>query len=173
MSWTEQHAELEAFARGFDKAARLKVKKSKLWVGTLKTNATTLGRTVYIAEHWSEGSVRRVIPHEVLGHVKQFRYCGLGIHPSLGFLGMLLLYVWGGLFPIGLAWIRYRLELHADTQSWEYHLGAKILTPTQILSRARYFADRVASSAYIWPVWRSWAQWGFNRRANKVIRKNT
>jgi hypothetical protein len=171
MSWALEKTYLEAFAKTFDPSARLAVKRSKLWVGGLKTNATTLGRTVYIARHWTSDQVRRVIPHEVLGHVKQFRYCGLGIHPTLGFPGMALIYVWGVIFFIFLAWGRYRCELHADTVSWRYHLKQRTWGPVQVRHRARQFAKTVSSWSYLkaWP--KFWVIWGFKRRAEKVIKE--
>jgi len=172
-TWVDDRDHLESFAKSFDPSARLAVKRSWLWVGGLKTNATTLGRTVYIPEDWSVGAVVRVIPHEVRGHVKQFRYCGLGIHPTLGiFPGMLLLYVWGLLFPILFAWGRYRLELHAETWSWRYHLQQGAYNAEEVRKRAERFAKIVASWAYVkaWP--ERWAVWGFKRRAEKVIRQS-
>ena len=171
-TWVGDRKALESFAREFDPAARLAVKRSKLWIGALKDNATTIGRTVYIPEDWSIGSVVDVIPHEVAGHVRQFRWCGLGIHPTAGiFPGMALIYGWGLLVPILLAWGRYRCELHAESQSWRYHLTKGLWTGHEVRLRARKFARRVASWAYFkaWP--ESWALWGFKRRAERIIRK--
>jgi hypothetical protein len=171
-TWLDDREHLESFAKEFDPAVKLAVKKSGFWIGALKANATTLGRTVYIPADWTIGQVVRVIPHEVRGHVKQFRYCGLGIHPNLGFFpGMLLLYVWGVVFPLFLAWGRYRLELHAESHSWRYHLAQGSIGPQEVRYRAQRFAKVVASWTYVkaWP--ESWAVWGFKRRAERVIRE--
>lgn len=134
--------------------------------------ATTLGSRIYIPETWTYQQVAAVIPHEAAGHVRQFRWCGLGIHPDVGFFpGMFLIYVWGVIFPVFLAWGRYRMELHADTQSWRYGLKKGIATPFDIRRRAEWFGGVVASSAYAWAVPRRWALWGFRRRAEAVIRE--
>lgn len=171
-TWLEHRAELEAFAQSLDPAARLAVKRSKIWnVGSLRHFATTIGRTIYIPEAWTAAMVKEVLPHEVLGHVVQFRRASLGIHPSLGiFPGMFLVYIWGVVFPLFLAWGRYRCELHADTQSWRYHLDQGIWGPSQVRERAVQFAKVVASWAYIKPWPRRWVLWGFKRRAEQVIR---
>lgn len=172
-SWYHKHDELEKFAKSFDSSTRLKLKKSSLWIGGLKHNATTLGASVYIPEDWTYAQARGVIPHEVLGHVKQFRWCGLGVHPALGiFPGMAIIYAWGVLLPVLLAWGRYRCELHAETKSWQYHLSKGLWTTDNVRQRSVQFSKVVASSIYAWAVWKSWAVWGFKRRAEKVIRKS-
>jgi hypothetical protein len=173
-SWLHQRAALEAFATALDPTARLAVKQSRLWgiTSALKRFATTIGRTVYIPEGWTVDQARGVLPHEVLGHVRQFRWAGLGAHPTAGiFPGMFLVYVWGLVFPVLLAWGRYRCELHADAASWAYHLRKRLWTPNDVLARAERFAETVSSSAYAWAWPRRWAVWGFLRRARKVIRK--
>jgi hypothetical protein len=172
-SWLHRRGELEAFARVFDDAARLKPKRSRLWgvSGALKEFATTLGSSIYIPDDWTYQKAKDIIPHESAGHVRQFRWCGLGMHPSVGlFPGMFLIYIWGGIFPVYLAWARYRLELHADTQSWRYHLKTLQWTPYEVRRRAEWFAGIVASSAYAWAWPRRWVLWGFKRRAEKVIK---
>lgn len=170
-SWWHRHEELEKIAKAFDPAAKLRLKKSRLWnVGALKTFATTFGRTVYIPADWSFNSVKDIIPHEVAGHVKQARYFGLGIHPTLGLPLMALFYLLLP-FPIYFAWFRYRLELHADTQAWRVGLAAGTMTIKQVKDRAERFARTVSGSAYIfaWP--RPLVIWGFKRRAKKVVRE--
>lgn len=172
-SWWHQREKLEAFAKTFDRDAKLSLKKSFVWkIGALKTFATTVGATVYIPADWTSEQARWVIPHECLGHMKQFRWCGLGIHPNLGiFPGMFLLYIFPAGLPIGLAWLRYRLEMHADSKSWEYMLKEGWRTPAEVRERAVDFAKTVASWNYVkaWP--EKWAIWGFKRRAEKVIRE--
>lgn len=172
-SWWHRREELEAFAKAFDKSTRLRLKRSWIWnVGALKIFATTVGRTVYIPDDWSFESVMRVIPHEVSGHVKQFRYCGLGIHPSLGiFPGMFFLYLWGVIFPVFLAWGRYRCELHAESKAWKYHLTRGNMVEKEVQIRAVGFGRTVSGPAYGYSFPRFWVVWGFKRRADKVILK--
>ncbi len=175
-SWWHQKGELELFAKSFDPAARLSLKTGWVWkFGALRTFATTIGRTMYIPANWTPDAVQRVIPHEVLGHVKQFRYAGLGIHPTLGiFPGMFFFYALM-FFPIFLAWGRYRLELHADTKSWQYHLNMPVnnWSPAIVRARAERFAKLVGGKEYLYSVPRPWAVWGFKRRAEKVIKEAT
>jgi len=157
-----------------DKSTRLVPKTSGLWKVSkaLQTFATTIGRTVYIPEDWTYSQVKQALPHEVLGHVKQFRYCGLGIHPTLGiFPGMFFLYVWGIFFPIFLAWGRYRLELHAETKAWKYYLVRENSPATKawVERRSKSSSERVGGKEYFYSVPKFWAMWGFKRRARKVI----
>lgn len=173
-SWFHQHGELEQFARSFDPTARLALKESRVWEvsAALDKYATTIGRTVYIRANWTADQVQRVIPHEVLGHVKQFRVAGFGIHPTIGIPLGLLLYA---LFPIPIfgAWVRYRAELHAASKSWEYHLKSKFndWTPEYIRKRAIWTADKVSGKPYAYAVPRFWARWGYKRKAEQIIRK--
>lgn len=165
-SWVHQHDQLEQFAKTFDRSVRLAI--APTWLGTM---AKTLGCKVYIPADWTVRSVRRIIPHEVQGHVKQFRYCGFGIHPNLGFLGMILIYLWGVILPICLAWGRYRCELHAENASWRYHLENRIWSAADVQEAAVSFAADVSGKSYLyaWPP--SWTLWGFKRRARKTIRQ--
>jgi hypothetical protein len=172
-SWWHHREELEQFAQSMDKSTRLALKQGGFWKisKALTTFATTIGRTVYIPADWTFDRVQRVLPHEVLGHVKQFRYCGLGIHPTLGiFPGMFFIYVLL-FFPIWLAWGRYRMELHAETQAWKYRLehddrpGALVW----IKLRSEAFPKKVGGKEYFYSVPKCWAVWGFKRRAKKVI----
>ena len=168
-TWIDKKEELEAFAKTFDHTARLKEKKSFIWnIGFLKVAATTIGPNIYIPSNWKEHSVRYVIPHEVGGHVKQFKFCGLGIHPWAGVPLMLLLYFLL-FFPVFLAWPRYRLELHASAVSWRYHLEQKLWGVSDVKIRAAEFAKTVSSSAYLYAVPLFWAKLGFKRKAERVI----
>jgi hypothetical protein len=170
-SWWHHKDALERFARSFDPTARLALKESKVWdVSTAAKNyATTIGRTVYIPAHWTFYIAKQVIPHEVLGHVKQFRWAGFFIHPTVGIpLGLFLYFVIP--FPVLLAWVRYRMELHADAKSWEYHLEHG-WSPEKVRRRAEQFAEKVAGKPYVYSIPKRWARWGFRRKAEKVIRK--
>lgn len=173
-SWWHMGGELEQFAQSFDPAARLATKDSRIWgvSDSMQTFATTIGRTVYIPVDWTADQVQRVIPHEVLGHIKQFRWAGFFIHPTIGIpLGLFLYAIIP--FPILIAWVRYRMELHAETKSWEYHLKLPIngWTPDYVRAKAQRFGKNVGGKAYFYSVPKRWAVWGFNRRAEKVIKK--
>ena len=169
--WGKTQSTLEEFAKSFDRSARLRPKRSKLWglTGPLSTFATTIGRTVYIPADWTSYQVLSVIPHEVGGHVKQFRWCGLGIHPNAGILGMIIVYLWGIFFPIGLAYGRYRCELHAEIVSWRYHLKRGIMSTLEVKRRADWFGSLVVGSAYLYAWPRSLGLRGFQKAAQKVI----
>jgi hypothetical protein len=171
-SWWHHKEELEKLAKTFDKSAKLALKQGGVWKlsSAMTTYATTIGRTVYIPADWTREKVIDVLPHECLGHIKQFRYCGLGIHPTLGiFPGMFFIYVWGIIFPIFLAWGRYRMELHAETKAWEYKLENNLLGPVALRIRAVRFAKAVGGKPYVYSVPKRWATWGFKKRAEKVI----
>lgn len=173
-SWWHRREELEQHARTFDKAVKLKLKTGGIWniSKALKTYATTIGRTVYIPVDWTHDYVMRILPHEVLGHVKQFRWSSFGIHPVLGiFPVMFVLYCLLPL-PIWLAWCRYRLELHAESISWKYHLEQSNSTAMRawVKLRSETFPKKVSGKEYFFSVPRCWALWGFKRRAEKVLK---
>jgi len=183
VKWTYQIGTLTDYARTFDGSATLLPKSH--WLGRLlnvlvfwmprkrfmESFATTLGPVVLIPDAWKVDQARDVIPHEVAGHVRQFRWFGLWTHPWVGLPGMGIVY---GLlfFPILLAWPRYRLELHAEVQRWRVLLSSKRASPSDVMRRAKAFAETVASWSYLkpWPrglVWR-----GFERAAKRVIEEH-
>jgi hypothetical protein len=167
-SWLSNKDRLESFAKTFDSAARLKQKRSFVWKLANENAAITIGRTVWLSPKWTEWQVRNVIPHEVGGHVRQYRYCGFGIHPNAGIPIFLVLY---GLvfFPILLAWVRYRFELHAETQEWNYRLEQGQTAPNDVRTGAEKFAIKIASAMYWFAIAKPWVLWGFKRRAEAVI----
>lgn len=183
MKWGYQKSTLTTYARSFDRSAFLLPKSH--WFGRLLNVlvfwmsrevfmdrfATTVGPAVLIPDEWSVDSAKDVIPHEVGGHVRQFRWCGLWIHPWAGVLIMGLLY---GLlfFPIMLAWFRYRLELHADSVKWREMLKNGRATPAEIMQRAQQFSDTVASWAYLKPWPAALVKRGFVRKAKRVIEEH-
>ena len=120
---------------------------------------------------WTIDQARAVIPHEVGGHVRQFRWCGLWIHPWVGLPLMGLFY---GLlfFPVMLAYFRYRLELHADIQRWRSLLAEGRASPSDVMQRAQRFAGTVASWAYLKPWPAVLVQRGFVRAAKRVIEEH-
>jgi hypothetical protein len=167
-SWWHRREELECYAKTLDPAARLARKKSRVWnIGSLKTFATTIGRIVYIPDDWSYDEAKRSLPHEVLGHVKQYRWAGFFIHPTIGIpLGLFLYAV--VFFPIFFAWVRYRMELHADVQAWTFKLKHKLVTPVQVKARAVRHAERVSGKQYVYSMPKFWVRWGFVRKAQQV-----
>ena len=172
-SWWHARGELEVVARSMHSRARLRLKQSKIWSinETQQTYATTIGATVYIPAEWTLEQVLWSLPHEVLGHVRQFHWAGLCIHPGAGIPLMVLIY---GIFmfPVFLAWGRYRCELHAEATAWAYHLRQGAVSLAYVRLSAVSFAKAVSSSAYAWAVWPRWARWGFKRRAEAVIRRH-
>lgn len=160
-SWYFARWKLAREARRFDPAVRLRVKRSRVWRLFNSGMAITIGSTVFIPPDWTSAAVRRVLPHEVGGHVRQYRFCGLGIHPAVGIPIFLLLYA--------LPWVRYRLELHAETREWVVGLAEGYLTPEDVLRGADAFAAKVGGRPYLWAVWPSWARRGSRRRARRVI----
>ena len=175
-SWLHNREALERFAKTLDPAVSLHAKSSIVWrvlsvvIRDFDKAATTIGPRVYFADEHPYDYVKSVIPHEVLGHVRQFRWCGLGSRWA-GCLIFALLYV--VLFlPLYLAWPRYRLELHADTASWRYHLEQELWSYEDVRARAKYFGAAVASQKYLYALPRFWVLWGFRRRAETVIRQH-
>jgi hypothetical protein len=170
-SWVHSRDELERFARALHPSAKIAVKESKIWnVGALRTFATTIGNTVYFPVFWNADAVRHCLPHEILGHLRQFLVAGFGIHPNIGIPLGLFAYILLP-FPILFAWVRYRMELHADAKSWEYHLRSGLWSPDYVMSRAEIFGAKVGGKPYVLSVPKFWAVWGFKRKAKKVIKR--
>lgn len=159
-------AELEAFAKTIEPRAMVREK------GEGGPDGITFGNRIYIKRSrlLSGSDLRPIVAHEC-GHVRQYRYCGLGIHPMVGLLGFFLLY---GLvfFPIWGAWVRYRFELMADTVSWEWQL-ANGYGDAQVWSRCEWFMEQVAGGPYFYPLPKCWVRWGFRRRVEKVIERTS
>lgn len=181
MGWENDKKQLFAYASRFE-SITLVSKNHWFWrtigdflqilsIGSkekfLTEYATTIGSIQAYPSAWSSSQVRDVIPHESR-HTSQFRAFGLGVSPWLGVPIMGLFYIFF-LFPVGLAWARYRLELDAEVQAWRYSLLYDTSTPEMILVRAQWGADQISSSAYGWAVPRKWARWGYERKARKVI----
>jgi len=168
-SWVHRRGEIEQYAKSLDPVARVSRKTSFAWrIGFLRRAATTIGRTIYIPDDWTFRQAKGVMPHEVLGHVQQFRWAGFFIHPTVGIPLGLLLYA---LFPIPIfgAYIRYRAELHAETKAWEYKLPRGLINGLQIKARAVRFAGMVGGKHYLYSMPKCWVLKGFIRRAEKVI----
>jgi hypothetical protein len=185
MSWTSQKTRLELVARAIDPAVVLMTKNGRFWRALawvlvivtfggvsrkrfLENFATTFGPVQAYPEVWSAATVESVIIHESR-HTRQARWFGFGISPWVGLPLMGVAYLLF-FFPIGLAWVRYRLELDAEVARWRFMLlsGAN---PNLIRMHAQNFASLVSGRAYFysWPA--SWAKWGFVRKAEKIIAK--
>lgn len=178
-SWLNDRADLQAFANIFDPSIRL-VSKSNWFMKAIgwvlfvityvftfgyslfnredfeKLFATTICNYMFFPEGWTRDAVRMTIPHEA-GHVKQFRKFGLGIHPLVGFIPMMLLYVFLPI-PIGLAYFRFYFEVEAEVHALEYHLRYDRWTVETALDRANHFAGVLASRDYFWPWPKKWVK---------------
>jgi hypothetical protein len=186
-SWVKRRDELARLARehaGWGSGVVLVTKDSWFWdlLGTvlgwlglmsretfLTKFATTLGGVVALPREMSYGTARRLLAHEVGGHVRHCRWFGLFV-PWIGtWLGFLVVVVLQLLLPIGFNWFRYRMELHADSVMWRWMLKEGGATGFEIGNRAASFGATVGSWKYGHPVWRRWALWGFKRKAKRVI----
>jgi len=183
MSWTFDHDRLERIAKLWDGSIRLTTKDGWFWqaiawllflisFGSLKRDrfldraATTIGPIHAYPRSWGANSVEDLLPHECQ-HTKQCRWFGLGIHPWIGLPFMFIAYCLLPL-PIGLAWVRYRLELNAEASSWDYKLRTHQCQPFKVRDNARALASNLWGSLYIyaWPL----AMWGCKRKAELVIK---
>jgi hypothetical protein len=131
----------------------------------LNQYSTTIGAIQAYPSWWSTEQVLEIGSHECK-HVRQARWFGLGLSPWLGLPIMSLCYLALPL-PIFGAWIRYRLELAADTGYWNYLLHSGY-GPEHIANRAEWFAKTISSSKYGWSIPRAWALWGFNRKVRRL-----
>jgi hypothetical protein len=175
-TWKNRRAELQQYARTFDRSAILLPHSHwffrvllflAFWIPR-GAFAQTVGPLVGIPDEWDYDKVCRLIPHEVAGHIRQFRWFGLWIHPWVGVIPMGIVY---GLifFPVGLAYFRYRLELHADIQRWKVVLRSGDWTPETVLARARRFAETVSGKVYLWAWFKPLVMRGFEKAARRVI----
>jgi hypothetical protein len=176
MKWGYQKKALEAYARAFDGSAKLMPHSHWFWRAVLTVAfwipkgrfAQTLGPLVGLPDDWTVEQVKGVIPHEVGGHIRQFRAFGLWIHPWAGLPLMAVVY---GLlfFPVFLAYFRYRLELHADSVKWLTMLKEGKASPSDIMDRAQQFSETVSSWTYLKPWPKLLIKRGFERKARAVI----
>jgi hypothetical protein len=175
-----QVADLDRFAKTLDPSAVVLIKDDSPFMkflaifvtlfnkGFMTLFATTICNRVYIPRSWLGRDLRRLLVHEVGGHVRQCRACGLGIHPWVGFPLYMLLYMLV-FFPIGLAWPRYRFELGADAKAWAWSMqnGEAI---DDVRARAKSFAQTVGSWDYLKPWPATWVYNGFMARVEEVIK---
>ena len=183
MSWTDEHARLEAIARAIEPSVRLVPKEGPFWraLGVLAAGATLggIGLRTFLADyataigplqgyprHWSAARVESLLVHEAR-HTRQARWCGLGIHPWLGLPLFAALYLALPL-PAGGALLRFWFELDADRAAWRHALASGA-APDHVRARAAEFASRVCSGHYGWPVPRRVGAAWFARAAEVAI----
>lgn len=168
--------EMEAFAKTYDPSARivLKDKSWLMWVIAvlafvfnpkfMSTIAITIANRVYIPKAWIGRDLRRLIAHEVGGHVRQYRKCGLGIHPWAGLPIFWALYLF--VLPFLFAFFRYRWELGAQLEAcrWELTNGNSADYVRTLLAD---FIKRITGPIYLFAWVRPWAL----SRANKMYDK--
>lgn len=171
--------DLRVFAKTLDASAKIIVKDESWFMKTLAVlmwlfnrefmirYATTICNRVYIPRDWIGRDLRRLLVHEVSGHVRQCRWCGLGIHPWVGFPIYMVLYLLV-FFPLLLAYFRYRFELGADATAWAWSLKNGE-TAEQVKVRSERFAETVSSWDYFKPWPRAWVKKGFQKRFAKVL----
>lgn len=171
--------EVQAFAKTLDSSARVILKEESWLMKTIAVlvwlfnrefmtrYATTICNRIYIPKSWFGRDLRRLMVHEVGGHVRQCRWCGLGIHPWVGFPIYMVLYLLI-LFPVLLAYCRYRFELGADAKAWQWSL-MNGESAADVRARAENFAETVASWDYLKPWPRKWVINGFKKRFEKVL----
>lgn len=176
MQWALRRRELTLYARQFDPAVRLLPHSHPLfyflllflpWIPRGRFSIT-VGPCIGIPDEWTAARARRALPHEG-AHVRQHRWLGLGLHP---WLGLPLMFVFYGLLflPIGIAYFRYRMELHAEESAWKVHLREGTYTETEVAERAQEFGATVASWAYLRPWPAPLVRRGFLRAAARVVR---
>jgi hypothetical protein len=171
--------ELQVFARTLDPSAQIIVKEESwlmkviavlVWLFNrdfMTQYATTICNRIYIPRDLFGRDLRSLVVHEVSGHVKQCRWCGLGIHPLVGFPIYAVLYLLLPI-PLFLAYLRYRFELAADAKAWKWALenGEPV---ERVRDDSEDFAKTVASWDYLKPWPKSWVIKGFAKRFEKVL----
>jgi len=183
MSWVSMRPFFQSLAKSIDRASVVTVKEGWFWETVavlapiftfggmsrrqfLTEFATTIGPVQAYPANWPVERVAALIPHEAR-HTRQARWFGLMISPWLGLPLMAIAYYFL-FFPVGLAWVRYRLELDADAFGWRYRLrhGEGIL---RVRERAANFSKIVASGAYGYPWPAPLVRRGFERKLRQVL----
>lgn len=171
--------ELNKFARSLDPSAKVLIKDDSPFMKFLNffvrlfnktfmtTYATTICNRVYVPRSWLGRDLRRLLVHEVGGHVRQCRAMGFWLHPWVGFPFYTLFYAIL-LFPLGLAYWRYWYEREADAVAWAWSLKNGE-TVQQVRERCESFAGTVASWDYLKPWPKAWVLKGFQKRLQEVI----
>lgn len=185
-SWLDARGQLQLQATALDRHAKLIVKQGWFWsavswllyIFTFGSSnrqafrgrfATTIGPYIAVPPSWSAEAVQDVLAHECR-HVTQSRWFGLGLHPLAGVPFMALAYLLLPL-PLGLAWVRFRLELDADKAGWRALKRAFPLAARDaIMPRAVRFSETISSSAYGWAWPKTWCKAAFTTAAEQVLK---
>lgn len=183
MSWTRNRAKYETIAQRIDPAVRLVTKDAWPWKVIaalamvfsfggityrkfLDSYATTIGPIQGYPRQW-EGLSERLLVHEAR-HTRQFRWMGLFIHPWVGVLPMMILYLLLPL-PLGFAFFRWRFEIDADKAMYRWMLS-KGEKAEKVRERARSFGARVCGGNYGWS-WLIGGIKGFEKAAEGAIQE--
>jgi len=187
INWTVDKERLQQEAQKIDSSIKLITKDGLFWKMIawvlfifsfghfkqetfLKVFATTLGNYQAYPKEWSIESVESVMIHESR-HTYQARLCGFGTHPLAGLPIMALLYIFLP-FPILIAFPRFFLELDAEKAAWRYGLKKGTMSPNDVRLDAQRLANLLSSSAYLWPVWNSFAKKYYMAAAEEIIKAN-
>lgn len=182
MTEKERLEEIRKIVKEMDSSAKVFIKEDSLLMKLIShamsknfmiKYSTTLCNRLYLLRKHLYGDRKdllRLLAHEILGHVKQCRTCGFGIHPWVGFPIFAILY---GviIFPIKLAVFRYFFEKNAESKSWRYSLKNGLMLPVEVYLRAKSFAEKVASKDYYYTLAKSWVINGFKKEADKVVKE--
>jgi len=180
MSWTLRKDHYTALARKIEPSCRLTTKDGWFWKVLavllhaltfgkmsystfLEDYGTTIGPVIASPRAWTALSEGYLV-HEAT-HAADMRKAGLWIHPWVGIVPFGLVYLLF-IFPMGLAWARYRLELRADTARWKHELSAGGTAAT-IRYHAQRRGEALSGAPYAW-AW-PWALEPYKQRAEAVI----
>lgn len=148
--------------------------KGKKWKERFINNfLTTIGPWILVPKNFNLDDFYWILPHEAR-HVKQYRFFAFGLHPLLGFPGMLFVYA---LLPLPMfgAFGRVYLEMDAERARWKELLRIwknESLALAILYSRCEDFANTVASSMYFYSMPTSFVKWYFRRKLEKIIHES-
>jgi hypothetical protein len=185
MSWVDQRAEYEAFARSIEPAARLSTKDSWIWTAvwiaavvlTLGLMAIGMGRKKFIEQFSTTfGPIqayprqyptlsKRLLVHECR-HTTQAVFMGwfvpvVGwffgrrVRAYAGLLPMAVIYLLAPIIPIGLCLGRWLLEVDADRACWRWAMKFDGYDAGMIRVMAQERVEDVCGAAYVW----AWPKW--------------
>jgi hypothetical protein len=164
-TWVNYKEELSLVAKTFDKTVKIYSKEDTL-IGRIHDKffpdfAFTLANYHFYPRNWSKKTLLRVLPHESR-HTAQFRWAGLGIHPIIGFIPMMVLYVFFPI-PIFFAVGRFFLELDADKACFDYLLTNNLATKQSILFRIKQRINSLTGKDYLYSVPKWFAKYFYNK----------
>jgi len=149
MSWAATASRAEVQARADELAGgagRVKV----LPLAIRAEAAVTVGPYVCIPGHWACWAAKTVLPHEICGHVAQYRICGFGSAlagiPLFGLVYLLLL------LPAVFALGRMMLEAHAVWEQWKDDAQQGHNMELITWYDTEHWPKRLWSKSYFWAV---------------------